>query len=622
MGQAHTLVLTYEKFRALSTCLYVFGSNHYGQLGQGIDENSVIPTKKNLSISAVPMRLELDENIRLIHTKYFTSYAVTESNRLLTWGLSPPELRIINQTKKRAKASLKLKESMKNEAAAQEELAKNNTNDNEVTVENKEEVAKDDEKDGMQEVKLKVPEIKIDECSPPGASSILASISETKESDDPNAPIEEYTEHLSPNEVDTFELDGDIIYLSSGIYHSALITTRSSLYMWGKNIERQLGRENVKPDDACPTKQPLLDDVKFVECGADFTLAIKNNNELVAFGNNNSGQCGCENQNEKNAGASKLIRFKSSKRVFRIPESSLYIHKPVSVKIPTYQTSIINFSTNQPIAYLKNLPKFKRSSLVESPLSKAMRKSGNPLMDYENSFNNNKNSSLTSISSIGSTASSSSKSSVDSGEETEEQLKRSNDFIHYCLYLFQGLYDEQHLCDYQSQKSGEKIGNEYKIRACMLRYNYIEAFKLSLLNHCSSAQISIKIFEYFTTDSNIIPMHTEDIKYFIYDIFLHFIRNQLDMLELEKYLLNNMDYYLLQLTFILYFSGNNNNNQNNNIQNGLEKQLFEKFKHLYSNYENFSYFDSTDTEQIFKSISTKFNCVLCQNLLKYSENFN
>ena len=111
--------------------------------------------------------------------------------------------------------------------------------------------------------------------------------------------------------------------------------------------------------------------------------------------------------------------------------------------------------------------------MVESPLSKAMCKSGNPLMDYENSFNNNKNSSLTSISSIGSTASSSSKSSVDSGEETEEQLKRSNDFIHYCLYLFQGLYDEQHLCDYQSQKSGEKIGNEYKIRACMLRYNSI-----------------------------------------------------------------------------------------------------------------------------------------------------
>jgi hypothetical protein len=75
------------------------------------------------------------------------------------------------------------------------------------------------------------------------------------------------------------------------------------------------------------------------------------------------------------------------------------------------------------------------------------------------------------------------------------------------------------------------------------------------------------------------------------------------------------------LAFILYFCNNNNNN---NVQqtNGLEKQLFDKFKHLYSNYENFAYFDSNEIEIIFKSISTSFHCKLCQNLLKYSENFN
>ena len=135
--------------------------------------------------------------------------------------------------------------------------------------------------------------------------------------------------------------------------------------------------------------------------------------------------------------------------------------------------------------------------------------------------------------------------------------------------------------------------------------------------------MSIKIFEYFTTDQNIIPMHTEDIKYFIYDVFLHFIKNQMDITELEKYFLYNLDYYFLQLAFILYFCGNNNNNNNNNQQNnGLEKQLYEKFKHLYSNYENFAYFDTNEIEMIFKSISTNFHCVLCQNILKYSENFN
>ena len=135
----------------------------------------------------------------------------------------------------------------------------------------------------------------------------------------------------------------------------------------------------------------------------------------------------------------------------------------------------------------------------------------------------------------------------------------------------------------------------------MLNYNYIEAFKLALENDGkSSAAMSIKIFEYFTTDSNIIPMHSEDIKYFIYDVFLHFIKHEMDLGELEKYLLYNLDYYFLQLAFILYFCGNNNNNDQ---QNGMEKQLFDKFKHLYSNYENFAYFDSNEIEVSIDYIS-------------------
>ena len=153
----------------------------------------------------------------------------------------------------------------------------------------------------------------------------------------------------------------------------------------------------------------------------------------------------------------------------------------------------------------------------------------------------------------------------------------------------------------------------------MLSYNYIEAFKLSLLKYQHDAGISIKIFEFFTTDDQIIPMHTEDIKFFVYDVFLHFIRNNLEMQQLENYFMGNVEHYLLQLAFILYFTNANNNNSSMN-QNCLEKQLFDKFKHLYSNFENYTYFEYS--EMIFKAVSTKFNCMLCQHLLKYSENFN
>lgn len=601
LGQAHTMVLTYEKIGELSTCLYIFGSNHYGQLGIGFGEEG--DSKKNYTISSVPLRIKFDENIRLIHSQYFVNFAVTESNRLMTWGLSPPELRIINQTKKRAKASQKLKESMQEVKDDSEP----------VSADNKVEEVVDSPLPAAN-----VPLIKIDECPstsderPASSRRPLETVDEQAE--DAAISMEDYVGHLFPSEIDTFELDADIIYISSGIYHYALVTTKSTLFMWGKNIERQLGRESVKPDVSAPTHHQTLDDVKYVECGADFTLVITNDNELKSFGNNNNGQCGVENVADKQMGAGKLIRFKSSKRVFRIPESSMYLHSPVAVKVPpSSQSLFINFSNNQPVCYLKNLPKFKRSCIVESSLSKSLRRENTRLLD-DHILNNNRNPSFSSVSSIASTGSASSKSS-DDAEESDEQARRSNDYIHYCLFLFQGLYDTSHFYDKNMDKI---VTSEYKIRGLMLSYNYIEAFKMALANDGTNAAMSIKIFEYFTTDPNIIPMHTDDIKYFIYDVFLHFVRNQLDVAELEKYFLYNIDYYFLQLAFILYFCGSNNNSQ----PNGLEKQLFEKFKHLYSSYENFAYFDSNDIEAIFKSVSTIFHCTLCQNILKYSENIN
>lgn len=599
LGQAHTVVLTYEKINALNTCLYVFGSNHYGQLGIGFGSDDG-DSKKNFTISSVPVMIKFEENIRLIHTQYFVNFAVTESNRLITWGLSPPELRIINQTKKRAKANQKLKESMQEAKEEPEPQADVPPEDEPaVTMPN-------------------IPEIKIDECpvdeQPVTSRVTLETVEEAAE--ETNVSMEEYVGHLLPSEIETFELDGDIIYISSGIYHYACITTKSTLFMWGKNIERQLGRETVKPDVSAPTRHNSLDDVKYVECGADFTLVITNDNELKSFGNNNNGQCGVENSVDKQMGTSKLIRFKSSKRVFRIPESSMYLHSPVAVKIPpSSQSPFINFSNNQPICYLKNLPKFKKSCIIESSLSKSIRKENVRLLD-DNIMNNNRDPSFSSMSSIASTASSSSsKASEESSEENDQQVKRSNDYIHYCLFLFQGIYDTSRFYDKNMDKI---VGSEYKVRGLMLSYNFIDAFKMALKSDGSSTAMSIKIFEYFTTDSNIIPMHTDDIKYFIYDVFLHFIRNQLDVAELEKYFTYNLDYYFLQLAFILYFCGSNNNTQ----PNGLEKQLFEKFKHLYNNYENFAYFEAESIEAIFKSISTSLHCSLCQSILKYSENLN
>ncbi|KAL7016596.1 hypothetical protein ACKWTF_010066 [Chironomus riparius] len=635
-GQAHTLVLTYEKNDNLNTCLYAFGSNHFGQIGTGNSYESDFNLTKNNSISFVPQRIKIDEDIRLIHTRYFVNFAVTDSNKLLTWGLSPPELRIINQTKKRNKANQKLKESALETEKQETETAENSAREK-TKLEPK--VVNNSNAEKNEELSTKtVPEIKIDECEKVEQNNEeVSSINNNKkvkdaapsgseeQVEDPKLSTQEYVGHLQPTEVDTYDVDSDIISISSGIYHYGLITTSSTLYMWGKNIERQLARESVKPDITTPSKCQAFNDieVKYVDCGADYTLVITNENELKTFGNNGNGQCGVENLGDKQ-GAGKLIRFKSSKRVFRIPESSMYLHNPASVKIPLNAPStFVNFSSNQPICYLKNLPKFKKHCIIESALSKSLKKQAHhQLYVDEKILDSNRNPSFSSISSVASETSTLSSKSSYNGTECDDPTK-SNDYIHYCLFLFQGLYDSTH---FYEKSLNHIISSEYKIRTLMLNYNYIEAFKQALESDGRTSALSIKIFEYFTTDQNIIPMHTEDIKYFIYDVFLHFIKNQMDVSELEKYFLCNLDYYFLQLAFILYFCGNNNNNNNhnnNNVQpNGLEKQLYEKFKHLYSNYENFAYFDTNEIEMIFKSITTNFHCALCQNILKYSENFN
>lgn len=68
LGHAHTVVLGCDAEKREH--LYVFGSNHYGQLGLGqthsTDDTHVIK-------SLVPVVLSIAKPIRLIHTKFFTN---------------------------------------------------------------------------------------------------------------------------------------------------------------------------------------------------------------------------------------------------------------------------------------------------------------------------------------------------------------------------------------------------------------------------------------------------------------------------------------------------------------------------------------------------------------------
>lgn len=89
MGHAHSLVLC-EGSKSNTTELYVFGSNHFGQLGLGsaknegsLDNNRSIKQPDDEMNCAgqvkflLPQRLEIGTaKIRLIHTKFFTNVSI------------------------------------------------------------------------------------------------------------------------------------------------------------------------------------------------------------------------------------------------------------------------------------------------------------------------------------------------------------------------------------------------------------------------------------------------------------------------------------------------------------------------------------------------------------------
>lgn len=77
LGHGHTIVLCHER-NSYKNVLYVFGSNHFGQLGVG-HENTPYSSQQLLK-SLVPIKLEFNESIKIIHTKFFANVSQTKIN--------------------------------------------------------------------------------------------------------------------------------------------------------------------------------------------------------------------------------------------------------------------------------------------------------------------------------------------------------------------------------------------------------------------------------------------------------------------------------------------------------------------------------------------------------------
>lgn len=278
-----------------------------------------------------------------------------------------------------------------------------------------------------------------------------------------------------------------------------------------------------------------------------------------------------------------MVRLRISKRVVRIPDSTQCVEFPVNISLPRPQINL-NY---EPVRYVKSVPTFDRRFIVKSELF-----DDGCSVDQHDLTPLDPDTMLSSC--------------LSSAESSTHNARFPNEFIHYCLFIFHGIYNAQHLLDRVRH-------TEFKVRILMLNYNVKEAFSLCLAETVDATQ-AIKTFEYFTKDLSVVPIHREDLKYLIYELFMHFIRNQLDVTRVERFFTGDLDHYLFALAYVLFFNNNNTD---------IERQVLVKFSDLFGDEINHVNADESleKSEQIFKVTTNAFKTTVCQKLFDYEDNF-
>ncbi|MED1790369.1 copper amine oxidase [Brevibacillus laterosporus] len=84
----------------------------------------------------------------------------------------------------------------------------------------------------------------------------------------------------------------DVLMVDAGNAHSVALKTDGTVWTWGWSGFGELGNEKAKSTEKTPYHVKWLSDVKQVRAGENFTLALKEDGTVWAFGKNRSGQLG------------------------------------------------------------------------------------------------------------------------------------------------------------------------------------------------------------------------------------------------------------------------------------------------------------------------------------------
>ncbi|MFY0565387.1 RCC1 repeat-containing protein [Archangium lansingense] len=81
-----------------------------------------------------------------------------------------------------------------------------------------------------------------------------------------------------------------VVALSAGEYHVLALHTDGTVWSWGDNSNGQLGRTTEFANDSTPVQVPGLTHVAGLAAGSHFSLALRKNGTVWAWGGNTSGQ--------------------------------------------------------------------------------------------------------------------------------------------------------------------------------------------------------------------------------------------------------------------------------------------------------------------------------------------
>jgi len=124
-----------------------------------------------------------------------------------------------------------------------------------------------------------------------------------------------YTKGFGENEplqrVTGFREDEKIILVAAGCNTNYGLTSQGDLYAWGDNKYGQLGLGHER-DCATPQKVTALENKKIVAIavGAEFILALSNDNKVYAWGDNDRGQLGLDTLEKSYNTPQEVIFFK------------------------------------------------------------------------------------------------------------------------------------------------------------------------------------------------------------------------------------------------------------------------------------------------------------------------